>query len=77
MCWADDGGEAGLMSVAPDRQHSDLELLRAFEDVPLTPRGRAEWYHWLLIISVPIVFWSAIVAVAVRYVMGDGDFTLN
>ena len=57
------------MSAAPHgQQHPDVELLRACEDVPLPPRGRAEWYHWLLIVSVPIVFWSAIAAVAVRWV---------
>ena len=41
------------------------------------PRGRAEWYHWLLIVSIPIVFWSAILALAVRCSMGAADVTLN
>ena len=58
------------MSAEPDRQYPDLELLRACENVPLPPRERAEWYHWLLIISVPIVFWSAIVAAGTRWVLG-------
>ena len=65
------------MSTAPGHQHPDAELLQACEDTPLPPRGRAEWYNWLLIVSIPIVFWSAILALAVRCSMGAADVTLN
>ena len=64
------------MSTAPGRQHPDAELLQACEDTPLPPRGRAGWYNWLLIVSIPIVFWSAILALAVRCSMGAADVTL-